>query len=118
MRSWLRPENIAGRREKENIENVALVRIEQLYPFPRTEYAGLIERYGNAKDIVWCQEEPQNQGAWYQITHRLCAPLDEDKTLHYAGRDSAAAPASGIFQLHTKQQNALVEAALGISTAG
>ena len=61
---------------------------------------------------MWCQEEPQNQGAWYQIRHRLQEPLDTDRTLFYAGRPSAAAPASGIFKLHLQQQQALVEAAL------
>ena len=74
----------------------------------------MIATYPDARDIVWCQEEPQNQGAWYQIRHRLQEPLDESRELYYAGRSSAAAPASGIFKLHLQQQQALVEAALGI----
>ena len=58
--------------------NVAIVRIEELYPFPIEEYARVIARYRNAKEVVWCQEEPQNQGAWYQIRHRLQEPLAQD----------------------------------------
>ena len=99
-------------RQLHGLSNVALVRIEQLYPFPIDEYADVLAGYPNAKAIVWCQEEPQNQGAWYQIRHRLQEPLSEDTTLYYAGRASAAAPASGIFKVHMQQQQALVEAAL------
>src|SRR5256885_5760835 len=58
-------------RRKDAIRDVALVRIEQLYPFPSDEYEAALNRYPNAREIVWCQEEPQNQGAWYQIRHRL-----------------------------------------------
>mgnify|MGYP003465448236 CR=1 FL=1 len=65
---------------------------------------------------TWCQEEPQNQGAWYQVRHRLQEPLQENQQLFYAGRISAAAPASGVFKLHMQQQQALVEAALDIQT--
>jgi 2-oxoglutarate dehydrogenase E1 component len=88
--------------------------IEQLYPFPVEEFAKIIASYPNANDIVWCQEEPQNQGAWYQIRHRLQEPLGDRQQLFYAGRPGAAAPASGIFKLHLQQQQALVEAALDI----
>jgi len=99
-------------RDVHDVENVALIRIEQLYPFPIEEYARVLQHYSKANDVVWCQEEPQNQGAWYQIRHRLQEPLTDDKTLYYAGRPSAAAPASGIFKLHLRQQQ---EAALDIS---
>jgi len=101
-------------RQVHGITDIALVRIEQLYPFPIDEYAALIADYGHAQEIVWCQEEPQNQGAWYQIRHRLQEPLRDDQHLYYAGRASAAAPASGIFKVHLQQQQALVEAALDI----
>ena len=96
-------------------ENVAIVRIEQLYPFPDAEYEAVIKQYPNARKIVWCQEEPENQGAWYQIRHRLQKFLDDNHVLYYAGRPGAAAPASGIFKLHLQQQQALVEAALNVS---
>jgi 2-oxoglutarate dehydrogenase E1 component len=104
--------DLAESRRHDNIANVALVRIEELYPFPIEEYARVIARYRNATEIVWCQEEPQNQGAWYQIRHRLQEPLAERHELFYAGRPGAAAPASGIHALHVRQQQALVSAAL------
>ncbi|MDH3768273.1 MAG: 2-oxoglutarate dehydrogenase E1 component, partial [Gammaproteobacteria bacterium] len=93
-------------------DNVALIRIEQLYPFPADEYAAQIARYRNARDVVWCQEEPQNQGAWYQIHHRLQEPLDQQELI-YAGRAGAAAPAAGYYKLHAAQQQALVAQAIG-----
>ncbi|MGI9291170.1 MAG: 2-oxoglutarate dehydrogenase E1 component [Gammaproteobacteria bacterium] len=97
-----------------DIEDVAIVRIEQIYPFPIDEYAGVLAQYPNATDIVWCQEEPQNQGAWYQVRHRLREPVGDQQQLYYAGRPASAAPASGIFKVHMHQQQILVEAALGI----
>jgi 2-oxoglutarate dehydrogenase E1 component len=108
--------DLAEQRRNETIQNVAIVRIEELYPFPIEEYARVIARYRNAHEIVWCQEEPQNQGAWYQIRHRLQEPLGAKHQLFYAGRPGAAAPASGIHALHVRQQQALVSAALSSST--
>ncbi len=93
--------------------DVALVRIEQLYPFPTQAYEAVLRRYPQARQIVWCQEEPQNQGAWYQIRHRLEAPLQKDRhTLLYSGRQHAAAPATGIAKIHDTEQRELVDAAL------
>ncbi len=92
--------------------NAALVRIEQLYPFPAEEYQAAVARYPNAQQVVWCQEEPQNQGAWYQIRHRLQAGLLPGQELLYAGRVSAAAPATGLIALHQSEQDGLVAAAL------
>ena len=106
--------DLAEARQVQNVTDTALVRIEQLYPFPIDKYAEVIGSYPNAGDIVWCQEEPQNQGAWYQVRHRLQGPLGKDQQLYYAGRSGAAAPASGVFKLHLQQQQALVEAALNI----
>jgi 2-oxoglutarate dehydrogenase E1 component len=99
-------------RQLHDLKDVAIIRIEQLYPFPVEQYAAMIEQYAGVRDVVWCQEEPQNQGAWYQIRHRLQEPLNDEQTLYYAGRPGAAAPASGIFKVHLQQQQALVEAAL------
>ena len=104
--------DLLERRRAEKVSEVALVRIEELYPFPADDYQAVLDRYGNAREIVWCQEEPQNQGAWYQIRHRLQAPLDEKRMLHYAGRESAAAPATGLHAIHQREQEALVAAAL------
>ena len=101
-------------RQVHGLDHIALVRLEQLYPFPLEEYAALIDEYRHVENIVWCQEEPQNQGAWYQVRHRLQEPLADHQQLYYAGRPSAAAPASGIFKVHLQQQQALVEAALDI----
>lgn len=99
-------------RRKENLRDVALVRVEQLYPFPGEEYEAILKRYSNAREIVWCQEEPQNQGAWYQIRHRLHESLGTGRDLLYAGRAPAAAPATGIAKVHEAEQNALIDAAL------
>ncbi len=101
-------------RQMHKMTDVAIVRIEQIYPFAVEEFTKIIGSYPNASDIVWCQEEPQNQGAWYQIRHRLQKPLGDHQQLYYAGRTESAAPASGIFKLHLQQQQALVEAALDI----
>ena len=83
-------------REIHDVRDVALVRIEQLYPFPIEEFRDLINQYSHVEEIVWCQEEPLNQGAWYQIRHRLQEPLRNNQQLYYAGRPGAAAPASGM----------------------
>jgi len=103
-------------RRADEVRDVAIVRIEQLYPFPSEDYAAAIRHYPNAKEIVWCQEEPQNQGAWYQIRHRLQEPLSHKQELLYSGRAPAAAPAAGMLQLHTIQQAGLVAAAIKAST--
>ncbi len=105
---------LEAQRDNELVD-VALVRIEQLYPFPIEEYAAIVSRYKNAGEIVWCQEEPQNQGAWYQIRHRLQEPLSPEHTLLYAGRDYAASPAVGYYQVHVEQQTRLVREALGLT---
>jgi 2-oxoglutarate dehydrogenase E1 component len=94
------------------LHDVAIVRIEQLYPFPIEEYKAVIAKYEHARDVVWCQEEPQNQGAWYQIRHRLHEPLSSKDQLLYSGRAPAAAPATGIAKMHAEQQAELVDAAL------
>jgi 2-oxoglutarate dehydrogenase E1 component len=99
-------------RRKDGIRDVALVRIEQLYPFPSEEYEAAVNRYPNARDIVWCQEEPQNQGAWYQIRHRLQEVIGGRRQVLYAGRAPAAAPATGIPKIHEAEQQALINAAL------
>jgi 2-oxoglutarate dehydrogenase E1 component len=103
-------------RKQHEIHHVALIRLEQIYPFPVDQYAAVLAQYPHVNEFVWCQEEPQNQGAWYQIRHRLQESLMDEQQLYYAGRQSAAAPASGIYKVHLQQQQALVEAALGIET--
>jgi 2-oxoglutarate dehydrogenase E1 component len=102
---------LKARREAKT-DTVAIVRIEQLYPFPSDEYEAVLRKYSNAREIIWCQEEPQNQGSWYQIRHRLQSKLGAQHELLYAGRAGAAAPATGIAALHEQQQKNLVTAAL------
>ena len=98
-----------------DLDDVALVRVEQLYPFPREELTETIRRYGNADEVVWCQEEPMNQGAWFQIRHHLQACIGHQHSLVYAGRKPSAAPAVGYYQVHIEQQKRLVRDALGLA---
>ncbi len=98
--------------QKQGLDDVAILRIEQLYPFPRAMLAAELKRFKNATDVVWCQEEPQNQGAWYQIRHHLAACLQSGQTLHYAGRARSPSPAAGHFADHVAEQAALVADAL------
>ncbi|HSC47728.1 MAG TPA: 2-oxoglutarate dehydrogenase E1 component, partial [Gammaproteobacteria bacterium] len=104
-------------RRAAQLDDVAVVRIEQLYPFPQAEYAEVLTGYANARDIVWCQEEPGNQGAWYQIRHRLQESLKTRHELRYAGRSPSASTAAGYMQLHAQQQKALIQDALGTAEA-
>ncbi len=96
-------------RQDQGIDDVALVRIEQLYPFPLERYEAILDKYSGAQEIVWCQEEPENQGAWYQIKHRLQAPLKSKHTLLQATRAGAASTAVGYHKLHAQQQQEVVE---------
>ncbi|NEV62309.1 2-oxoglutarate dehydrogenase E1 component [Thiorhodococcus minor] len=92
--------------------NLALVRIEQLYPFPKDQFARIIEQYGNTEEIVWCQEEPQNQGAWDQIKHRFHNLVLSGKRAYYVGRPASAAPAVGHRAAHVEQHERLIDEAL------
>jgi 2-oxoglutarate dehydrogenase E1 component len=97
-------------------DDVALIRIEQLYPFPVEEYEHAVSRYPKA-ELVWCQEEPQNQGAWFQIRHRLQDLAGEQRPVYYAGRPPSAAPATGLPKLHEAEQQRLVQAALSAAAS-
>ncbi|MEO7149401.1 MAG: 2-oxoglutarate dehydrogenase E1 component [Rhodanobacteraceae bacterium] len=101
--------------EKGKVDDVALIRIEQLYPFPRQEVSEQLARYPTAREVIWCQEEPMNQGAWFQIRHHLQASIGADHGLHYAGRVRSPAPACGHYDTHIAEQNALVQQALNAS---
>ncbi|HWS78122.1 MAG TPA: 2-oxoglutarate dehydrogenase E1 component, partial [Thermomonas sp.] len=104
--------------QKNNITDVALVRVEQLYPFPRQELTAELKRFGSAAEVIWCQEEPQNQGAWYQIQHHLRACLQPKQSLSYAGRARSPSPAAGHLAEHVEEQNQLVADALVNPVAG
>ncbi|MDX1901394.1 MAG: 2-oxoglutarate dehydrogenase E1 component [Gammaproteobacteria bacterium] len=94
-------------------DNVALIRIEQLYPFPEGAIKQILSAYRHVKNIIWCQEEPKNQGAWFVMQLWLSACLSDQQTLIYAGRTAAASPAAGYFSTHQQEQEALVVEALG-----
>lgn len=93
--------------------DVAIIRMEQLYPFPEEELAAELQKYSHASNIIWCQEEPQNQGAWYSIQHNINNVLLPSQRLQYAGRSSSASPAVGYLHLHVEQQQALIRSAIG-----
>ncbi|MDD3651583.1 2-oxoglutarate dehydrogenase E1 component [Immundisolibacter sp.] len=104
-------------REERGIDDIAIVRIEQLYPFPKAQLSDELARYGTAAEVIWVQEEPLNQGAWYQIRHKLVDCLAPGQALRYIGRPRSAAPACGSYALHLKQQQALVDDALAPAKA-
>jgi 2-oxoglutarate dehydrogenase E1 component len=104
--------DIAAARAERGIKDIAIVRVEQLYPFPTEELMAEIARYPNAREMMWVQEEPKNQGAWNQIRHRLENCMLPKQTLLYAGRPSSASPSVGYMSKHTAQLKAFVDAAL------
>ena len=104
--------DLAAERQKRQIDDIAICRIEQLYPFPHEEFAAEIGRYPAAKSVVWVQEEPGNQGAWHRVQHYLLRHMRPDQTLSYSLRPSSASPAVGYPSKHAEQQKELVEAAL------
>jgi 2-oxoglutarate dehydrogenase E1 component len=107
--------DLLDRRRESETTSVAIVRMEQLYPFPEAELEAVIKPYTNLKEVVWCQEEPMNQGAWYASQHhmrRVVLKHDEDLYMAYAGREAFAAPAGGYSGAHNLRQQRLVEDAL------
>ncbi|UTZ25924.1 2-oxoglutarate dehydrogenase E1 component [Vibrio campbellii] len=108
--------DLLEQRRNNEQDDVAIVRIEQLYPFPMDEVQAAIAQYTNVEDFVWCQEEPQNQGAWYCSQHNFRAAIPAGADLKYAGRPASASPAVGYMSVHLKQQKALVEDALNVNS--
>ncbi|CAL61928.1 2-oxoglutarate dehydrogenase E1 component (Alpha-ketoglutarate dehydrogenase) [Herminiimonas arsenicoxydans] len=97
---------------KERAQNdVAIVRIEQLYPFPHKAFAAELKKFPNFTDLVWAQDEPQNQGAWFQIQHNILENMSDGQKLAYAGRPASASPAVGYYDKHYAQQKTLIETA-------
>jgi 2-oxoglutarate dehydrogenase E1 component len=99
-------------RRTDNLTNVAIARIEQLYPFPAELFKAEISKYPHLKEFIWCQEEPRNQGAWHQMSHYFFTNMPAHISIIYAGRDKSAAPAVGSFHVHIEQQKAVVQTAL------
>ncbi|CRM37871.1 2-oxoglutarate dehydrogenase E1 component [Pseudomonas sp. 58 R 3] len=109
--------DLLEKRRAEGREDIAIVRIEQLYPFPEDDLMEAIAPYTNLTHAVWCQEEPMNQGAWYSSQHHLRRSIGNHKTglgLEYAGRDASAAPACGYASMHAEQQEKLLQDAFTV----
>ena len=105
--------DLAKRREEKGIDDVAILRVEQLYPFPHKAFAAELKKYPGATEVVWCQDEPQNQGAWFFVQHYIHENMASGQRLGYAGRAASASPAVGYAHLHQNQQKALIDAAFG-----
>ena len=99
-------------RQKENVQDVAIIRVEQLYPFPQKEIQAILARHSNVREFCWVQEEPRNRGAWTFMRNRLEPLLPETAVLRYIGRDEAASPATGAFRMHQAEEEEVIAAAL------
>ncbi|AKH41180.1 2-oxoglutarate dehydrogenase E1 component [Altererythrobacter atlanticus] len=114
--------DLIEKRDEEKLEDISIVRLEQLYPFPGEPLAVRLKRMTNLEEVIWCQEEPKNNGAWFfvesKIEDSLIAAGHRNMRPRYAGREVSASPATGLASRHAEQQQALVEAALGLSDAG
>ena len=104
--------DLLQKRREEKYKHVAIIRVEQLYPFPKVALRAELAKYTKAKRVIWCQEEPKNQGIWFSSQHHISDCLDTKQLLEYAGRGFAASPAVGSAVLHMEEQKALVEQAL------
>ena len=103
--------DLVATRKERGASDVAIIRLEQLYPFPHKAVAAELKKYPNATEIVWCQDEPQNQGAWFFVQHYIMENMTEGQKLGYAGRPASASPAVGYYAKHNEQQKALLDAA-------
>ncbi len=103
--------DLVKKREEKGLDDVAIIRVEQLYPFPHKAFSTELKKYPNVTEVVWCQDEPQNQGAWFFVQHYLHENMIEGQRLGYSGRAASASPAVGYAHLHQEQQKALVEGA-------
>jgi len=105
--------DLVKKRTERGADDVAIVRVEQLYPFAHKAFGNEIKKYPNATEIVWTQDEPQNQGAWFFVQHYIHENMVEGQKLGYSGRAASASPAVGYSHLHQEQQKALVDGAFG-----
>jgi len=103
--------DLVKKRADKKAFDTAIVRIEQLYPFPHKAFAAELKKYPNLTELVWCQDEPQNQGAWFFVQHYIHESMAEGQKLGYAGRPASASPAVGYAHLHQEQQKALLDQA-------
>jgi 2-oxoglutarate dehydrogenase E1 component len=105
--------DLTGARRERELTDVAILRVEQLYPFPHKALEAEMRKYPGATQVVWCQDEPQNQGAWFFVQHHIQDALKDGQRLSYAGRPASASPAAGYYDKHYAQQKELLTAALG-----
>ncbi len=105
--------DLLKRRDEKKAWDTVILRVEQLYPFPHKAFATELKRFPNATELVWCQDEPQNQGAWFFVQHYIHENMSEGQKLGYAGRPASASPAVGYAHLHQEQQKALLDQAFG-----
>ncbi len=105
--------DLVKKRDEKKASDVAILRVEQLYPFPHKAFAAEMKKYPNAAEIVWCQDEPQNQGSWFFVQHYIHENMLEGQKLGYAGRPASASPAVGYAHLHQEQQKSLLDQAFG-----
>lgn len=103
--------DLISTRKERGAGDAAIIRLEQLYPFPHKAVAAELKKYPNANEIVWCQDEPQNQGAWFFVQHYIMENMGEGQKLGYSGRPASASPAVGYYAKHNEQQKALLDAA-------
>jgi 2-oxoglutarate dehydrogenase E1 component len=105
--------DLAKKRDEKGADDTVILRVEQLYPFPHKVFGAELKKYPNATEVVWCQDEPQNQGAWFFVQHYIHENMLEGQKLGYSGRAASASPAVGYSHLHQEQQKALVDGAFG-----
>lgn len=105
--------DLIKKREEKGADDVAIVRVEQLYPFPHKAFSTEVKKYPNVTELVWTQDEPQNQGAWFFVQHYIHENMADGQKLGYSGRAASASPAVGYSHLHQEQQKALVDGAFG-----
>ena len=105
--------DLVKKRDEKGIDDVAILRAEQLYPFPHKAFAAELKKYPHVGELVWCQDEPQNQGAWFFVQHYILENMVDGQKLGYSGRAASASPAVGYSHLHQEQQKTLVEGAFG-----
>ena len=103
--------DLVKQRAEKKIEDAAIIRLEQLYPFPHKALTAELKKYPNLEEVVWCQDEPQNQGAWFFVQHNILENMSDGMKLGYAGRPASASPACGYAHLHQEQQKSLLNAA-------
>lgn len=109
--------DLDAERTRRDQQTAAIIRLEQLYPMPQEKLMGMLAEYPNCKTIVWCQEEPRNQGSWHRIQNQLARLIRDDQNLEYVSRDASASPAVGYYQKHLEEQENLVSEALGPESA-